>query len=166
MERTELFNRASQRSVPLWLVIVAVTLLAARIAAIQIERHKGDESLVHWVELDEARSRSIAENKPILYDFTAAWCGPCRGLEEEVFNDPKLAERINEKFIPVRVTDRLREDGANSAPVQELQQRYTVRGFPTVVVADAGGTQQGRMEGFGFGGRDAFLRFVMKEPLH
>jgi thioredoxin-related protein len=39
-----------------------------------------------------------------------------------------------------------------------LEQRYVVRGFPTVVFVDANGSEQGRMEGFR--GRDQFERLV------
>lgn len=161
MARTDFLNRESQRGVPLWLIIATLTLLAARIVALQVDKHKAeDRSLVHWVDIDDARARATAENKPILYHFTAAWCGPCHALEAEVFEDPTLAKQINDEFIAVRVTDRQREDGANPLPVQELQDRYSVRGFPTVVVADAGGAQQGRMEGYG--GRAGFVQHVME----
>ena len=66
-----------------------------------------------------------------------------------MFHDAELAAKINERFIAVRVTDRMQEEGRNKPDVDELQRRFGVRGFPTVVIADAGGTERGRMEGFG-----------------
>jgi thioredoxin-related protein len=79
-------------------------------------------------------------------------------LDEEVFADPVLASGINDRFIAVRVLDRKQEEGKNAPEIEALEQRYVVRGFPTVVFVDANGSEQGRMEGFR--GRDQFERLV------
>ena len=84
----------------------------------------------------------------MLYDFTAAWCGPCRQLEAEVYADPTFASQINARFTPVKVVDRRREDGANSAEVEALQTRFEVRDFPTIVIVDRSGGGPAKMEGF------------------
>ncbi|HVR38362.1 MAG TPA: thioredoxin family protein [Thermoanaerobaculia bacterium] len=159
MAQTDLWSRASQRSIPIWLIVIAVVVFGARIASKQIAE---EPSLVKWVPIEQARARANADNKPILYDFTAAWCGPCRTLEHEVFDDPVLAKRINEEFVPVRVVDRQREDGENAPSVQELQHRYSVGAFPTVVLADASGEPHAKMEGFR--GREAFVELMERVP--
>ena len=61
-------------------------------------------------------------------------------------------------FIAIRVTDRKQEEGKNSPEVEALQQRYSVRGFPTVIFTDANGIEQGRMEGFR--GREQFEKLM------
>ena len=55
--------------------------------------------------------------------------------------------------MPARVTDRESEDGKNPPLVDELQHRYAVNAFPTLVVAAADGKEIARMEGWA--GRDA-----------
>ena len=79
-------------------------------------------------------------------------------LESEVFRNAAIARDINERFIPVRVMDRQQEEGRNLPEVAELQRRYDVMAFPTIVVADAGGAVLGRMEGFS--GRIPFERMM------
>jgi thiol:disulfide interchange protein len=117
---------------------------------------------VNWVPLAEAEQRALAANKLLLYDFTAEWCGPCHQLDAVVFRDERLAAMINERFIAVRVTDRQREDGRNTPVVDQLQQRYSVKGFPTLVFTNARGEALARMDGFA--GPDAFERTVRSIP--
>jgi len=94
----------------------------------------------------------------ILYEFSAAWCGPCRLMEREVFADEHLASRINMEFVPVHIVDRQAEDGANPPDVEGVQRLYSVRAFPTLIVADANGSLIGRVEGYG--GPSAFEHFI------
>lgn len=122
---------------------------------------KDADSLVKWVPIEEAQRLSASTNRPMLIDFTAAWCPPCHSLDAEVFRNPEMAKMINERFVPVRVMDRMREDGRNLRAVSELQQKFRVNGFPTVVFTDGNGNERERMEGYG--GRERFR--VMMESV-
>ena len=144
----------NQRAVPIVLIVVAGLFVAARVASV---RFKPDEkpkttarapNAVKWVDIAKAEEISRKTGKSILYDFTAEWCGPCHRLDDEVFENPALAARINEQYVPVRVVDRRREDGTNTPPVQLLQNKFGVRGFPTIVIADAGGRLKDKVVGY------------------
>lgn len=89
---------------------------------------------ITWLEPAAGFQKSQATGKPILYDFTAHWCGWCKILDGQVFEKPEYASKINSRFIPVVVMDLRQEQGRNSDDVVELQSRYKVRGFPTLVV--------------------------------
>ena len=133
MARTELFNRSSQRALPLWLPVVVVVLIVARIISSRYAV-KSPTDLIRWVPIENAARLAEMTQKPILYEFSAEWCGPCHQMEDEVFRDSKLAALINEKFIPVKVVDRQRETGRNPPEVARLEAQYRVGAFPTIVV--------------------------------
>ena len=150
--------RTDQRAIPIALFVIAAVLVAARVIVPLFEREAPKSSdAVQWLTPDEGLRLASASDKPILFDFTADWCQPCHMLDAEVFRNPAIAKSINERFIPIRVVDRKQEEGRNAPEVDQLQQRFGVRGFPTVVFADRSG-ERGRMEGFRE--RDEFERVM------
>jgi thiol:disulfide interchange protein len=114
--------------------------------------------LVRWVPLEKASAAAAAAGKPALYDFTAQWCLPCHRLDDEGWSDEALAGIANRGFVPARVMDREREEGKNTPLVAELQRKYNVESFPTLIVAGADGKEIARMEGWG--GKDALEKFL------
>ena len=151
-------ERTRQRYVPLVLFAAALALIAARVTSHFVGKKPPKGELVRWISAAELSTVAPTSNKPILFDFTADWCAPCHLLDEQVFRDPAIARVINERFLAVRVVDRLREEGKNTATVADLQRRYSPRGFPTVVFTDPAGNQLERMEGFS--GREEFRRIM------
>jgi thiol:disulfide interchange protein len=158
------FDRTKQRALPIWLVILTAVLIIARVVSTKypvtsetdVVRKSG--SLVRWTPISLASAAAQRSHRPILYEFSAEWCGPCHLLEREVFMDRALAAKINDRYIAVQVVDRQREDGHNEPAVQELMDRYNVNAFPTVVIAAADGKP--RDKGVGYEGRDQFAAFI------
>ena len=59
---------------------------------------------VEWHEWgSEAFARATGEDKPILLDIGAVWCHWCHVMDRESYEDPHLAEVINQNFIAVKV---------------------------------------------------------------
>lgn len=68
----------------------------------------------------EEKVLAVSQRVPVLVDFWAPWCQPCRILKPIL---EKLAAEYDGKFILAKI---------NSDENQELAQRYGVRGIPAV----------------------------------
>jgi len=59
---------------------------------------------IQWYEWgEEAFSVAQRENKPILLDIGAVWCHWCHVMDRESYDNPEVAQLINENFIAVKV---------------------------------------------------------------
>jgi uncharacterized protein YyaL (SSP411 family) len=59
---------------------------------------------VQWHEWDDdAFAAAQRENKPILLDIGAVWCHWCHVMDRESYEDPEIAQILNERFIAVKV---------------------------------------------------------------
>ena len=143
-------------------VILWVLLAAALFRIVTTVTDKGESGggagLVRWTAPESAVDLARSSGKPILYDFTAEWCPPCKILDKEGWADRRVAALVNESFIATRIVDRTREDGKNAPWVDELQQRYRVSAFPTLVVAAPDGREIAIAQGFN--GRDRLVAFL------
>jgi thiol:disulfide interchange protein len=162
MERTEpalLPGPESQSKLSPVLLWVLAAALVFRVVTAVLDKPAKDSGggMVSWQPREKVGALAHASRKPILYDFTAAWCGPCHLLDAD-WKDPAVAREVNAAFVPARIVDRQREDGKNAPDVDELQRRFEVVGFPTLVAATPDGRLIGKMDGYR--GREALLRFL------
>ncbi len=59
---------------------------------------------VHWYPwTPEAFARAQQEDKPILLDVGAVWCHWCHVLDHESYDDPDVAQLINQHFVAIKV---------------------------------------------------------------
>jgi thiol:disulfide interchange protein len=140
----------------LWVLLAAVLF---RVVTAVMSRGGSEEGpgLVRWQPREKAAPLAKASGKPILYDFSAAWCGPCKLLDRD-WADPSVAAKVNDGFVPARIIDRQREDGRNPEDIADLQRRYEIVGFPAVVAAAPDGRLLGKLEGYV--GRERLMRFL------
>jgi uncharacterized protein YyaL (SSP411 family) len=59
---------------------------------------------IQWHEWgEEAFATAQRENKPILLDIGAVWCHWCHVMDRESYDNPEIAEIVNQHFIAVKV---------------------------------------------------------------
>ena len=76
----------NQRSMPRWLPIVVLALVAVRVAMLYVKsasEKRPATSQVQWVPIADAKRIAASTRKPILYEFSADWCKPCKLVERD-----------------------------------------------------------------------------------
>jgi thiol:disulfide interchange protein DsbD len=99
-------------------------------------------------KLDEA----VSTGKPVMIDFYADWCIPCKELEKFTFSDPDVVD-ISRQFIMLKVD----LTKSNDARVKELKDLYQIKGVPTLVFIDSQGNELSKLRVVGFMEKEDFL---------
>jgi uncharacterized protein len=59
---------------------------------------------IEWQEWGETAFRQAQqENRPILLDIGAVWCHWCHVMDRESYDNPEIAQIVNERFVPIKV---------------------------------------------------------------
>jgi len=91
---------------------------------------------IHWHEWGpEPFEKARRENKPILLDIGAVWCHWCHVMDRESYENPEIAQIINEHFIAIKVDrdERPDVDSRYQSAVQAIsgQGGWPLTGFLT-----------------------------------
>jgi thiol:disulfide interchange protein DsbD len=106
-----------------------------------------------------ATAAAAITGRPSVIEFGAAWCVPCRELDEKTFSDARVRGALSQRRL---YKADLTKTG--SPEVSELSDRFGILGVPTIVFLDAGGKERTDLRLVGFEGPDAFLARLAKAP--
>ncbi len=87
---------------------------------------------------DQLLEEAKLAHKPVIIDFYATWCTPCRALEELTFHQRDVVAKANRDFVMIKVDLTQKENPAYT----RLLSQYDVKGVPTLIFLDSQGNER------------------------
>lgn len=60
------------------------------------------EQKINWMTLDQALAAQSQEPRKIMMDVYTTWCGPCKMLDANTFQNPDVVDYVNQNYYAVK----------------------------------------------------------------
>ena len=111
---------------------------------------------INWMSLEEAVKAQVNHPKKIMMDVYTNWCGPCKMLDKNTFQNPDVVKYVNDNYYAVKFNAEGNEEinykdqdfknpsydaaKSNSRNAQhQLAGALNITAYPTIVFFDENG---------------------------
>ena len=121
------------RFIPFLLLAVFISSTAFR-AIKKSSRDK--EQKIEWLTIEEAYKKNDRKPRKIFVDVYTDWCGWCKAMERNTFNNPEVIEYVNKNYYAVRLNAEGKKQvslGDLTTTEQGVASAFNVNSYPTIV---------------------------------
>lgn len=134
--------------------IVAIGMIV--LSVITYSPIHGEKGQMNWTPYsEEVMEKARKNHQPVIMDFYADWCIPCKELEEITFNSKEILA-FSGKILFVKVD--LTQDKSDFAI--KVKEKYRIVGVPTVLFIDKDGNERKELRLTGFEGPEKFINRI------
>lgn len=148
-----------------YVISLMFVLLGSIMSQVTADDAVSQKSITWLTNYEEALDTAKSTSKPIVLFFTGHdWCSWCVKLEKEVFDTPEFVEVAGDRYVFLKLDFPLYSPlpPQLSAQNKQLQKKYDIRSFPTLVILDPTGQQQIGTTGYRPGGGRQYAEHLKK----
>jgi thiol-disulfide isomerase/thioredoxin len=81
----------------------------------------------HYSSWQEVLEKAQREHKLVFVDCYASWCGPCKWMDQNIYNDSLVGKTVNERFVAVKLQmDTIGSDQPDVKKMYSVAHRFGV----------------------------------------
>ncbi len=97
-----------------------------------------ESSVLKWHPFEEGMKLARKKHKPVIVDIYTDWCGWCKKMDNETFQDPLIVSYLTENFIAIKLNAEGKEPIAFNGTVYTNPKPANARSTHQLAIALAG----------------------------
>ena len=104
-----------------------------------------------WRAWNDGMKQASTTGRPVIVDVYTNWCGWCRRMDKDVYQQAEIADYLKRKFVTIKLNAEA-QDGARwqgrDYTSQDLSQQFRVSGYPTTIFLRSTGEHMANVPGY------------------